>query len=251
MYKTLNAWVNWPLRRLGLELRRKDSRDAFSIQSELIKQPAPIIFDVGAAVGGISARYKSLFPGAKIHAFEPFPESFAKLRECFGASPNFKLNQVAISDAEGVIRFNSNRSALTNSMLATDPLGADSWGEGVLETQTSIEVPATTIDLYSKENAIDRIDILKLDIQGGELRALNGAASMLRLGRVTLVYLEIIHTPTYVGQPHFEDYLQFLRGKGYIMLDTYHPVRKGHRLLQCDVIFIRDRPVPADSRVSP
>ncbi len=240
MDRFLSAVVNRTLRPLGLEVRRRgESQDAFVVQQELTRSSKPIIFDVGAAVGGVCARYRALFPGSTIHAFEPFPDSFAQLQAQFGACPSFKLNQAAVTDVPGVVRLNANQLSLTNSLLATDPLATEAWGQGVLETRTSIEVPAVTIDQYCKTNSIERIDILKLDIQGAELKALQGAATVLRQGRVALIYLEIIHVRTYVGQPHFEDYLRFFRETGYSMLDIYHPMHKDHRLLQSDVIFVR------------
>jgi FkbM family methyltransferase len=243
MYKFLSGIVNGALRRVGLELRRRrESPDAFAVQHELVQVREPVIFDVGAAIGGVSARYRSLFPAAIIHAFEPFPESFAKLKTQFGTDARFRLNQAAVSDAVGVVRLNSNESPLTNSILPTDPVGAQSWGVGVLETRASIDVPSTTIDQYCTTNAIERIDILKLDIQGAELKALQGGISMLRASRIGLVYLEVIHTPTYVGQPHFEDYLRFFRQTGYVMLDMFEPMHSQYRLLQSDIIFVPERP---------
>ena len=63
---------------------------------------------------------------------------------------------------------------------------------------------------------------------------------MLATGRVGMIYLEILLAPSYVGQPHFEDYLRFFREAGYVMLDMFNPTRKDLRLLQSDSIFVRD-----------
>lgn len=64
---------------------------------------------------------------------------------------------------------------------------------------------------------------------------------MLETGRVGMIYLELILAPTYVGQPLFEDYLRFFREAGYVMLDLFNPTRKDLRLIQSDIIFVRDR----------
>ncbi|MET0168053.1 MAG: hypothetical protein ABW318_24070, partial [Vicinamibacterales bacterium] len=50
--------------------------DAFSVQRELIRADEPLIFDVGAHHGSVARTYRRLFPGALIHCFEPFPDSF-------------------------------------------------------------------------------------------------------------------------------------------------------------------------------
>jgi FkbM family methyltransferase len=230
--------VNRAIRPLGLELRRTKPGDPFAVQSQLVTKPDPTVFDIGAAVGDVSAQYLGLFPAGRIHAFEPFPEFFQKLEVRFKTDPRCKLNQAAISDATGSVCLTSNRSAFTNSIWKTDPLATESWGEGVLDTQSTVQVPATTIDRYCQANGIETIDVLKLDIQGGELKALQGAKSLLAAGKVALIYMEVLHAPTYLGQPYFEDYLRFFRELGYVLLNIYNPVTKLGKLLQCDVIFV-------------
>src|SRR5205823_12566519 len=110
--------------------------------------------------------------------------------------------------------------------------GAALWGSDTLQTLATIQVQSTTIDRYCQENEIERIDILKLDIQGGELKALEGAVTMLGQNKIQLIYTEILIIPTYKAQPSFEDYLRFLQKLGYTMLDVYYPVRKDYKLLQ-------------------
>lgn len=209
------------------------------MQSQLIRKPDPVIFDVGAAIGDVTAKYQSLFPVCTIHAFEPFPEFCQKLQGRFTGNVKFKLNQVALGETEGSVSLSSNTSPFTNSVLLTDPRAAESWGDGVLETKSRFQVPVTTLDSYCQANRVPFIDILKLDIQGGELKALRGGETILQSGRVGLVFLEIIQAPTYVGQPYFEQYLSFFRQTGYVMLDLYSTAWKGVRLLQSDVIFVR------------
>jgi FkbM family methyltransferase len=235
----VGRFINRAIRPLGFELRRTESDDPFAVQSRLVTKPDPTIFDIGAAIGDISAQYIESFPACKVHAFEPFPEFFQKLEDRFNANSSLRLNNLAIGDVEGPLWLSSNRSSFTNSIWKTDPLATESWGEGVLDAQSTIRVPATTIDLYCKANGIETIDILKLDIQGGELKALRGAKSLLKAGKVALIYMEVIHAPTYLGQPYFEDYLHFFREASYVMLNIYNPITKLGKLLQCDVIFVR------------
>ncbi|MEO7297997.1 MAG: FkbM family methyltransferase [Verrucomicrobiota bacterium] len=213
-------------------------RDPFLVQSHLVKTERPVIFDVGANVGDVSATYKSLFPSCTIHAFEPFPETFAKLNQRFGTDSSVKLNQVGVSQQEGIASMNANAFSATNSILQTDPAGAQIWGQGLLETVSTVEIKTVTLDAYCASQGISTIDILKLDIQGAELKALYGAKTMLKNGRVGLVYLEVILAPSYVAQPHLEDYLRFFKEIGFVMLDMFHPTRKDLRLLQSDVIFV-------------
>jgi FkbM family methyltransferase len=231
--------INALLRPLDLEISRRHPLDPFWVQSFLTKGEHPIIFDVGAHIGNITALYQKLFPSCTIHAFEPLPETWQILEHRFNHNLSVKLNEVAVTDAVGSILLNANVSSKTNSILATDPRVSDFWPGPFQDTTSTIRVPTTTIDAYCKANAIDSIDILKLDVQGAELHALRGASSMLENRRVKLIYMEVILVPTYVGQFHFEDYLRFFRSVGYVMLDIFSPVRKNFRLLQSDIIFVQ------------
>ena len=230
--------INRMLRPLDLEISRRHPFDPFWVQSFLTKEECPVIFDIGAHIGNISVLYRKLFPSCTIHAFEPFPETFQTLKQRFNDHPSVKLNDVAVSDSVGFTSFNAKVSSKTNSILRSDPRGSEFWSGPFHETTSIIQVPTTTIDKYSEANAIDTIHILKLDVQGAELQALRGARSMLENRRIKLIYMEVILVPTYVDQPHFEDYLRFFRSVGYVMLDMFSPVRQNLRLNQSDIIFI-------------
>lgn len=242
MRQLLKRVINQTLQPLGFEFQKVATlRDPFSVQSHLLRKECPVIFDVGANVGDVSAIYKSLFPSCTIHAFEPFPETFLKLQQRFKEEASVTLNQVAVSEQDGFIALNANSSSATNSILQTDPAGAQFWGEGVLDTSSTLQVKTVSIDSYCASHKVTNIDILKLDIQGAELQALRGAKSMLETSRVGMIYLELILAPTYISQPLFEDYLRFFREAGYVMLDLFNPTRKDLRLIQSDIIFVRDR----------
>ena len=77
-----------------------------------------------------------------------------------------------------------------------------------------------------------------MDIQGAELRALQGAEELLSRQAIALVYMEIIIGETYSGQPKFLDYIQRLDSCGYELFDLYNPLRKDMRLIQTDALFI-------------
>jgi FkbM family methyltransferase len=221
-------------------LGNRQKTSPFWVQQQLVTKQNPVILDGGANHGHTTARYLKHYPGASLHVFEPFPGSFDILKQRFEGNPAVKLNQTALSDVEGMVSLNSNQSSYTNSILKSDPLAGDTWGEGVLKTQATVMVPTTTIDAYGQANSISAIDILKLDIQGAELKALQGTRTLLAKKAVGMIYMELILGPTYLGQPKFEDYLHFFSEQGYVLLDIFNPFRKDFRLIQADVIFVPD-----------
>ena len=225
---------------LGYEVGRKGTLiNAMMLQKSLIKEKEPVVFDVGAFIGSVTKRYRELFPFASIYSFEPFPESFEKLKNNTAKdSSNTSIHNLAISDKQGVAAFNANTFAPTNSLLPTDSNSDVYWGEGVLNTENQVEVNTTTIDNFCSENSIPKIDILKLDVQGAEFSALMGAKEMLSKQSISLVYLEIITAPTYQGQHKLHEYFNLFASFGYEFFDFYDPARKNTQLIQADMIFV-------------
>jgi FkbM family methyltransferase len=228
------------LAKVGFDLRRHEStQDAFLAQRALVQSDAPLILDVGASGGTVAKRYRSLFPNACIHCFEPIPQSRKVLRHNLEADSLTYVHELAVSDEVGWAHLNINASVDTSSLLETHQFGHLSWGKHRLETKNQIRVPVTKLDAFCLDYSIAKIDILKLDIQGAEYRALLGASRLLQGGAIFLVYLEIILAATYSDQHRLSDYVGLLESHNYELYGLYDPIRRGHRLLQGDFIFIR------------
>lgn len=147
---------------------------------------APVIFDVGANNGQFSAFVLDHFPQAQIHAFEPQHTLVERIREMARRNQlkNFKINESAVSDRTGKVTFYENNNPVSASLLR------DKAARRAVRRE--VQVPVTTLDEYSKQNGIDRVDLLKLDIEGAELQALQGATSI--LSTVKLLFIEF-HPP--------------------------------------------------------
>ncbi len=70
-----------------------------------------VAFDVGAHVGRVSSALRKFNPKkAKIHAFEPVPETFDLLKSEFSRDENIILNSFALSRMEGEAEFTIGRN---------------------------------------------------------------------------------------------------------------------------------------------
>ena len=168
------------------------SIDPFVAQSRLLQGISrPVIFDAGAHYGETALRYRACFPDAEIHCFEPTPASFERLRTATAPLDDVRLVDRGLADKPGLKTFHVNRLDGTNSLLPRPSSGPRHYPEGG-ETVGKLEIPVTTLDDYCREGDIDRVDILKMDIQGGELLALEGGEEMLSSGRVGLIYSEVM-----------------------------------------------------------
>ncbi|MBA4063738.1 MAG: hypothetical protein C0501_08505 [Isosphaera sp.] len=251
--------VNGVLRRLGYELRRAGSRpvvsaappppplpappplpDAFAEQARLLRdRPPAVVFDIGAHHGQTARTYRALFPGAAVHSFEPFPESFAALAATAAEVGGVRAHRVALSDRVGEAELHANAFAPTNSLLPTAPTAGAVWGGGLVDTVARVRVPTATLDEFCREHGVAAIDLLKIDVQGAESRVLRGGEGLLRAGRVRLVYTEIITLPTYAGQPELDEFLALMRGYGFGLFNLFNPsATAGGRLRQVDAIFL-------------
>jgi FkbM family methyltransferase len=201
------------------------------------------IFDVGAHHGVTVRAFRRFFPGARIHAFEPSPESFEVLKaEAARDGGIFPMN-VGLADRAGTRRFHSNRSSMTNSLLAVDEAASRTWGPDLLDPIGTFEARFTSVDAVMAELGIPEIDILKLDVQGAEPLVMAGAANALRLGKVRVVYSEIIAQPTYVGQHRFDHGLGVFYDHGLDLYGLYGMDHMPNGRLRCvDAIFTRRDP---------
>ncbi|WOO39876.1 FkbM family methyltransferase [Rubellicoccus peritrichatus] len=215
--------------------------DAYSPQQELLKitdRKCETIFDIGANIGTITRRYRKLFPEASIHSFEPFPDSFQKLKENTKTDSNVVINQFAITESEGEEKFFVNHSDPTNSLFERPKKGKRYYPENATAKE-EILVQSLSIDKYVEEQSIPHIDILKMDIQGGELRALKGAVDMLKRGSISMVYSEVMYIPHYEGSPMMHEIWSFLSEFDYSLYNIYNNSIAGDgQLRQGDAIFL-------------
>ena len=238
--------VNRFFRKFGFELHgtgymqslKKGSfkDNAFNVQREILRQGVKVIFDIGANRGDTVMAYEQLFPGKRIFAFEPFPESFDQLYNRTKGNENITCFQKAISDSLGAKTLYVNNNVDTNSLLQSIRSGLSSDKQVI--TRGEIKVTTVTIDSFCKEEHIIEIDILKMDIQGGELAALMGAKELLTSKKIKLIYTESFFKEQYRDQPLFYDIANYLRSFDYYLLDIYEPHYGNGAIAWCDAIFL-------------
>jgi FkbM family methyltransferase len=137
-----------------------------------------VMFDVGAYVGQFSLVAAQL-GYSRVYAFEPTPSVFRQLQRnvTLNGCNNVTCVSTALSDHIGTMRFYTYPgSADQNSLWPLHPTMARSF-----------EVPVTTIDAVVSEQALERIDVIKIDVEGNELAVLLGAGATLKELRPTLI----------------------------------------------------------------
>ena len=198
---------------------------------------APIIFDVGAYIGEVAKTYRKTFPRARLYCFEPFPGSFRKL-ETLSADPLVRLYRVAISDQADRTTLNINVDLSCNSIFQRPRTGPAYYSPQARNVD-QIEVDTTTIDSVCNKENIERIDILKLDVEGAELKALKGAHNKLSKHAVTLIYTEVVFISHYEGGCLFLELAGLLEQYDYTLFNLYNLKRaKNGQLRWANAIFL-------------
>lgn len=237
--------INKYLRKLGVEVhgtgylqalaKGEFKKNAFDIQKDYCNNPAPVIFDLGANNGDISKIYLEYFSSARIFAFEPFPDSAKNYKSNFKDDARVKCFELAISDVKEEKNFFVNKNVDTNSLLKPQKSGLSS--DAQVENISVIKVQSITLDEFCKQNNIDHIDILKMDIQGGELNALKGAVKLLKENKIGMIYMETYFVEQYEGHPLFHDLSKFLSQFNFYLQDIYNPIYGKGSIAWADAIF--------------
>lgn len=143
-------------------------------------QPSPsIIVDVGANIGMASLYFASRFPECVIHAIEPCPKTFECLVENTAAFPNIKVHNVAISSKGGIADFYVSEAHFGSSLIARGN-----------PNEKKISVITLTMDEFMDAQSLERVGLLKFDLEGYEAEMMRG--------------LTVCRIEQFIGELHFD-----------------------------------------------
>jgi FkbM family methyltransferase len=157
--------------------------------------------DIGCNIGAVSMLAAAT--GCKVHSFDV--QEFAVALTTASAAVNgfdTLVNLNAVSDSEG--------EDMSIFVRNTDNLGMTTTVKGLdsLTGAASGKVKTVTLDGYAEQNGIDRIAVLKIDVEGGEHAVVQGAKRLIQQQRVDIVLCELWHH-------HAVDILTWFHQNGY------------------------------------
>jgi FkbM family methyltransferase len=148
-------------------------------------RPDAVCLDVGANIGLYSLGLSHLAPQGKVYAFEPSPSAYGHLQSnlATNGATNVDACHLAVSDSVGTVRFHdfSFFSAGSFSSDEGSLLSSESYGS------QSFEAATTTLDDFVADHGLDRVDFVKVDVEGAEMSVLAGAEKMLATYRPATV----------------------------------------------------------------
>lgn len=147
-----------------------------------IKSEINMVFDIGSR-DDIDYLKNSMDKSRTFHMFEPDPNF---VRECYNQLENLEapdninneiyLNNIGVGDKDGELEYYPNTQSFVFRTVHTRSMKA------------GISFPVRTLDGYCKENNVNHIDFMKVDIEGMEIDVFNGGKDIINNGTDILQY---------------------------------------------------------------
>ena len=194
-----------------------------------------LILDVGANRGQFSLASRIAKPGVPIVAFEPIPGEAAIFRNVHGGCSDVRLHEAALGAEDGGATLHVSRRADSSSLL---PIGrAQREIFAGTEEAGTLTVPVRRLDGYLSELGAFSKGLLKLDVQGFELKVLEGATETLAC--CAYVYAECSARELYEGQALYGEVAEFLAAHGFRQISRHNEMLVDGELVQADFLFGR------------
>ncbi|GEM_PF-2836793 len=174
---------------------------ATNIYASLLS-PGDVVLDIGSNCGYYLSIGDDILKGnGQLHGFEPDPELFSLLRKNTSSfDTTTVLNQCAISASDGKIIFHTSTVSNWGTVKPRDDL----------QLSGKVEVASKTIDSYCEEKGISP-NVIRMDIEGGELLAIKGANNVLK--RKPKLFIEFHRA--FLTKQETTEFMSILENHGY------------------------------------
>jgi FkbM family methyltransferase len=221
--------------RAGIEVRRKDSgvrRTPEAVLAHVKRlgfEPATVI-DVGVAYG--TPELYEAFPESRFLLVDPLEEYAPAIDQITARLRSAEWVRAAAGPEPGSITINVNRAPALSSTLGH-------W-KGQDDGGAPREVPVVRLDDLVAERSLPGPFLVKADVEGAELRVLEGASRV--LSETELVMLEVNLFEFLPGQPQLHDVVAFMKERGFVTYDFYggHVRLLDDALAMTNMAFVRE-----------
>lgn len=195
---------------MGLALADRTQRSMYCgayerAESAILRRllsPGATFVDAGAHVGWFTVLAASLVgPSGAVHAIEAFPDNARALRRnvAYNGAAVTRIHELALSDLRGTVTVGRQAGGDSGSITA-----------GAAAAETLVEVPMATLD--DLDTGDGPIALLKLDVEGLELRVLRAAPRT--LDRVQAILVEINDNALEINGSSEAELLALLAARG-------------------------------------
>ena len=181
-----------------------------------------VILDIGANIGGLSLPFAKIYvPLGKVYSFEPDLEVISQLKKNIEINhlknitvvPKALQENAGIQEIEFTQRRQNDEADRTNRGLSTIQEVDHNYRK--LFTLKKQIVKCTTIDHFVEEKQIEKIELIKIDVEGSEIRVLNGGINTIQRDLPIIVYEFSSIYDEMFNFPNTKKTFQFMKDKGY------------------------------------
>ncbi len=166
-----------------------------------------VIFDIGANLGWYGINISKLLPDSKVYFFEPVPETIARLKN------NLMLNDIDTQRVCSCGLYSQNtKSKFYYDVIASGASSLANLKER--ETTRVIEVELRRMDDIVREFGINRLDFIKMDVEGAELYAIQGGEKTIE-SKLPVVFTEMLRKWAQKQGYHPNDIIDLMESIGY------------------------------------
>lgn len=168
-------------------------------------KPSSIFFDIGANMGMYSLLAASKITKGKIYAFEPNPKILDILYQNIklnSLEKNIEVVEKVVSDKNGSEMF-SIQHVSEYSHISYKSASGD------------LSIPSVKLDNFCKNERVPFIDMIKIDVEGAEIKVLKGLERYLKNKRVELLIVELSGDSYLYGSRHQET-INYLNNLEYL-----------------------------------
>jgi len=185
------------------------SNGEFTVLKKILKlNPSSIIIDGGANIGSYSLMINQLSPDSRVFSFEPVKSTFEKLKKNVAVSKNIIPIEKGLYKDNCTKEINIFVSDTHSSLYDIKGLSYKSNEHQTIELVRG--------DDFMKENKINEIDFLKIDVEGAEYDAILGFDGNITKGTIKAIQFEYgyINIST---KKLLIDYYDYFESKGYVL----------------------------------
>jgi FkbM family methyltransferase len=186
-----------------------------------ILRATKLFVDIGASLGQYTYFANKLMKNGHIISIEPDPIRYEKLEtNCKdwekSSSNTIKCMHGAVSDSDGRISFFTTGSNLSGGLFKHDTENLQNVEKNQIEWKR-VEVDSFSLDSLFRDNIPD---VVKIDVEGSELRVLKGGQFILKKGK-TVFLIELHKWEDPEGQRNIPEVIQFMNQFGYKQYNFY------------------------------
>lgn len=188
-----------------------------------------VVLDIGAHIGYytlIAARKVGV--KGKVYAFEPDPRNFALLKKNVQQNgyKNVVLVNKAVADKSGNLKLFLNRDNTGDHRIYNS-----------FDKRESINITAITLDEYFKDKN-KKVDVIKMDIQGSEVKALTGCKKLIKQNKKVKILTEFWPNGLKLSGSSAEKYINFLVKNNFTLLNINEEKKQIKKITKKELLSI-------------